>query len=238
MTVVVIGSSGNLGSIYTRELKKTTKEPVFGIDMIPISEFVGDSFFQCDVTDEEALTDIAYKILSSNDNPLSLINFAGVIGNQPVFTRNGSQSRVLKRDAWKTAFDQVFEPVLVPTLIFSALCAKRGVPLHVIQISSVSARGVAGQSAYASGKAAIEVLSVSLAKELGSLGVRLNSVRVGYTNSESLHANVSDTILSRYKQRIGLRKLLEPLELASFIERIRLAPYVNGAVISLDGAFD
>lgn len=238
MSTVVTGSSGVLAQSYLDLLSREHVQNVYGMDR-ERPKLVSDyEFIQCDLTDEEDVRKAASSIISSVKGELSLVNFAGRISNSPVFRLEGTKVVSLKTLDWEKDFSDVLYPSWVPTLCFASLCAKFGVPLNILQISSISSRGVAGQSAYSAAKAALEVASKSLARELGGMGVRVNTLRIGYTETLGFRDNVSLEKQTLYKSRLGLGRFLEPVEVALAIQGIQRNTYMSGAVVDLDGAFD
>jgi NAD(P)-dependent dehydrogenase (short-subunit alcohol dehydrogenase family) len=88
----------------------------------------------------------------------------------------------------------------------------------IVNITSMSSRmGYAGRSDYAAGKAAVGLLSQSLADELGPSGVRVNCVAPGWIQSEVLvrwmHARAAaegvpyEEILARDTAAMALRRI-------------------------------
>lgn len=236
--MVIAGSSGELGGKYLEFLSERTQENVYGLDIRnpEISHF--GEFLVCDLSEVEDVERAAKTVINADPSEITLVNFAGRVSNLPILSLIKRSSLSIDVKAWRRDFDDVFNPVLIPTLVFAAICAKKGVPLHIIQISSISARGVAGQSPYSGGKAGIEVVTKSLAKELGGMGVRLNTIRVGYVESASFRENTSQEKARAYRSRIGLGRYLKPEDLAVLIESVRHGTYLTGAIIDFDGAFD
>lgn len=238
MNTVVTGSSGVLAQSYLDFLSQEHVRNVYGMDR-ERPKLVGHyEFIQCDLTDEDEVNKAASSILSSVEGALSLVNFAGRISNSPVFRLDGTRVISLTTLDWEKDFSDVLYPAWVPTLCFASMCAKFGVPLNILQISSISSRGVAGQSAYSAAKAALEVASKSLARELGAMGVRVNTLRIGYTETPGFKDNVSEEKQAQYKSRLGLGRFLQPEEVALAIQGIQRNSYMSGSVVDLDGAFD
>jgi 3-oxoacyl-[acyl-carrier protein] reductase len=105
----------------------------------------------------------------------------------------------------------------------------------VVSVSSISARGNAGQSAYAAAKAGVNALTVTWAKELGPMGLRFVAIAPGFIDTPSTRDALSDAILAKLKLKVPLRRLgdLESvyLAVAYAIEN----NYVNGTVLEVDG---
>lgn len=238
MTLVITGSSGQLGRVYSQFVQSSSPERIIEIDLVPPDFQTSAEFLRCDLADGLAVREVASEIAAGHHDEITLVNFAGKISNLPVFGFSNGKVISASLDSWHEDFAGVFLPVLAPTLAFSIVCARKNIPLHIIQISSTSARGVAGQSSYSAAKAAIEATSKSLAKELGGMGVRLNTIRVGYSDTQSFHDNVSDEKKQSYRSRIGIGRFLQAHELAMAIEGLRVGSYMSGATIAFDGAFD
>ena len=60
----------------------------------------------------------------------------------------------------------------------------------IINISSISAQGNAGQSAYAASKAAVEALTKTWSKELGMFKIRCACIAPGFFNTPSTKSSL------------------------------------------------
>jgi len=107
----------------------------------------------------------------------------------------------------------------------------------IINISSViGLTGNAGQVNYASSKAGMIAFTKSLAKELASRNVRVNSVAPGYIETqmtESLPPAVKEAILSK----IPLGRIGQPSDIAQAVLFLSsdLSGYITGQVLTVDG---
>ena len=102
--------------------------------------------------------------------------------------------------------------------------------------SVVGIHGNPGQTNYAASKAGIIGFTLSLAKELGSRGVRANAVAPGYISTEltdSLPDELKETIL----QATPLGRLGDPADVAGAVRFLcsEEARFVTGAVLQVDG---
>ncbi len=107
----------------------------------------------------------------------------------------------------------------------------------IINASSISGiYGNIGQVNYASAKAGLIGLTRTLAKELGKKGIRVNAVAPGFTITP-MTLKVPEKILTMMKEKIPLRTLAEPIDIAYAYLYLASdeARYVNGAVLSVDG---
>jgi len=102
--------------------------------------------------------------------------------------------------------------------------------------SVVGLHGNAGQTNYAASKAGIVGLTKSLAKELGSRGVRVNAVAPGYIETE-LTTVLADELKQLILDDTPLARLGDPADIAGCVRFLCSdeARFVTGAVVQVDG---
>ena len=110
---------------------------------------------------------------------------------------------------------------------------------RIINISSVvGACGNPGQTNYAASKAGIEGFTRSLAKEIGSRGVTVNSVAPGFIDTD-MTSSLAETQVDSLLAQIPLRRLGTPEEIASVVRFLvsERANYITGETINIDGGW-
>ena len=189
----------------------------------------------CDVTDPTAVDDALRHLFESGFEPNTLINNAGVIHSQPLVNMLSKGDRVHSRDDWRRIMaanlDSVF---LVTGRVVDRMLAHRTKGV-VVSVSSIAARGNAGQSAYAAAKAGVNALTMTWAKELGAMGLRFVAVAPGFIDTPSTNAALSEATITKLKQQVPLRRLGD---IESVYQAVRYAiesDYVNGTVLDVDG---
>ena len=111
---------------------------------------------------------------------------------------------------------------------------ERGV---IINTSSIAAfEGQIGQVAYTASKAAIAGMCLTMARDLGSLGIRVLAIApslfaTGITAGIPAEMAAALTKDAAYPRRMG-----RPEEYAALAQHILENPYINGETIRLDGA--
>jgi len=102
--------------------------------------------------------------------------------------------------------------------------------------SMVAARGSPGLCVYAATKAALEGLGVSLARELGPRGVRVNTVAPGFLETD-LSAPLSPENRERIARRTALGRLGSAADIVGIIEYLTSGPsgFVTSQLIAADG---
>ena len=93
-----------------------------------------------------------------------------------------------------------------------------------------------GKIAYGSSKAAVMLMTRCLAKELGPLGVRVNSIAPGPVETEMIQ-QYTDKMLDQLAKESSLRRMAKTEEIANvalFLASEK-ASYINGEIIKVDG---
>jgi 3-oxoacyl-[acyl-carrier protein] reductase/7-alpha-hydroxysteroid dehydrogenase len=102
--------------------------------------------------------------------------------------------------------------------------------------SMVSITGQPSGFAYPASKYALNGMTVSLARELGPKGIRVNAVAPGVINTDMMKAVPKD-VIEPIVQHIPLRRLGEPSDIANAFLFLASdeASYISGAILSVDG---
>jgi 3-oxoacyl-[acyl-carrier protein] reductase len=181
-----------------------------------------------DVSDD-ASVEAVMKQISDTYGPVGiLVNNAGI-------TRDNLLMR-MKNDEW----DDVVNTNLSSIYRMSKAClrpmmkAKTG---RIINIASVvGASGNAGQTNYAAAKAGMFGFTKSLAQEVGSRGITVNSVAPGMVDTD-MTRELPDAQRATLLARIPLGRLGQPEEIASVVTFLAsdAAAYVTGETIHVNG---
>jgi NAD(P)-dependent dehydrogenase (short-subunit alcohol dehydrogenase family) len=152
-----------------------------------------------------------------------LVNNAGIIG---------PAGRLVDLDP--AEFGRVYDVNVIGTLLCCRRAARDGVPA-IVNLSSVAAvRGSAGEYVhYAGAKAAVETITVGLAKELAP-DIRVNCVAPGIVWTE-IHADPQRP--ARLADIIPLGRAGEPEEIAGAVAWLLSADasYTTGAILRVTG---
>ena len=114
--------------------------------------------------------------------------------------------------------------------------AQRGSGVILNTSSMVSIYGQPSGFAYPASKFAVNGMTLSLARELGPKGIRVNAVAPGITETDMMKAVPKEVIEPLIKQ-IPLRRLGKPEDIANAFAFLASdeASYINGVVLSVDG---
>ena len=112
----------------------------------------------------------------------------------------------------------------------------RGSGVILSTSSMVSISGQPSGFAYPASKFAVNGLTVSLARELGPKGIRVNAVAPGITETDMMKA-VPKEVIEPMIKRIPLRRLGRPEDIANAFVFLASeeASYITGVVLSVDG---
>ncbi len=110
---------------------------------------------------------------------------------------------------------------------------------HGVVLSTSSMVSISGQPsgfAYPASKYAVNGLTVSLARELGPKGIRVNAVAPGITETDMMKA-VPQSVIEPMIARIPLRRLGQPEDIANAFAFLASdeASYITGVILSVDG---
>ncbi len=111
---------------------------------------------------------------------------------------------------------------------------KSGVIVNVASI--VGIKGNAGQTNYSASKAGVVGFTKSLAKEVGSRGIRVNAVAPGFIETD-MTRSLPDEVRSKVLPLIPLGRFGQVEEVASVVVWLAsdFSSYLTGEVISIDG---
>ena len=186
------------------------------------------SHIKLDVTDRDTIKEVYKQLKNENNLPGTLINNAGITKDQ-LFLR-------MKDEDWDDVINTNLSSVFNITKAFikPMLKEKEG---RIINISSVAGlMGNPGQVNYSASKAAIGGFTKSLAKELASRNITVNSIAPGFISSDMTDALNDDQKVEILKQ-IPVQKFGDPkniADLAIFLASEK-GQYITGQTISVDG---
>ena len=191
--------------------------------------------YQCDITQPLAVEKIVKEIFEKHGGINVCINNAGIIHSEPLVNLLSTGDKKHNLDNW----EKVIRVNLNGVFFVSANVAEqmilnkvRGV---IINISSISAKGDIGQSAYSASKAAVEALSKTWSKELGMFKIRCASIAPGFFDTPSTKESLSENMLSKWQKAIPLGRLGKLDELLSAVKFVIENEYFNGKTLDLDG---
>ncbi|MEP6948204.1 MAG: SDR family NAD(P)-dependent oxidoreductase [Ginsengibacter sp.] len=194
--------------------------------------------YQCDLTDPLAVEALIEGIFKNDGGVNVCINNAGIIHSEPLVNILSREEKKHNITNWKKVIDVNLNAVFYVTSNVAekmVLNKQKGV---IINISSISAQGNVGQSAYSASKAAIEALTKTWSKELGMFKIRCACIAPGFFDTPSTRESLTENMLSKWQKSVPVARLGELKELLSAVEFIIENDYFNGKVLALDGGLN
>ena len=112
-------------------------------------------------------------------------------------------------------------------------CGCRGV---IINTASVAAfEGQIGQAAYSASKGGVVGMTLPIARDLSSMGVRVNTIAPGLINTPMLQGLPEPAKQSLANTVLFPRRLGEPQEIARVAQMLIENDYMNGETVRMDG---
>ncbi|MEQ1622730.1 MAG: 3-oxoacyl-ACP reductase FabG [Methylococcales bacterium] len=195
-----------------------------------ISAYLGENGkgVKLDVADSVSVEDVLKVVNDNFGVPVVLVNNAGI-------TRDNLLMR-MKDEEWddiiNTNLTSVFR--MSKAVLRGMMKAKVG---RIINISSVvGATGNAGQANYAAAKAGIVGFAKSLAKEVGSRNITVNTVAPGFIDTD-MTKELPEGIKTNLLASIPLSRLGEAEEIAHAVSFLasKGAAYITGETLHVNG---
>lgn len=235
--ILISGICGDIGSYLAKHfLKKGFL--VLGLDINPnpplgLRGLSNLHIFECDLTDAEAVS-LQVEMLTKLFGRISiLINNGGLIFSHPVISYTDGKIKGHNSKDWdRVLYACLSSAFYLSTAFVEKAVGEKGV---IINISSISANGNPGQSAYSAAKGGMNSLTLSMAKELGPLGIRVAAIAPGFFDTQSTHNALNPDIIKKIKKMIPLRRLGSLVDLASAVDFIVENNYFSGAILELNG---
>jgi NAD(P)-dependent dehydrogenase (short-subunit alcohol dehydrogenase family) len=197
----------------------------------------GGRFVETDVTDEVSVRAAVNAALEVG-GLRGAVNCAGVASAEKVLGREGPHSL--------DSFAKVVQVNLIGTFNVIRLAAEamvssdpsesgeRGVVVNTASVAAFD--GQIGQVAYAASKGGVVALTLPVARELASSGIRVMTIAPGIFDTPMMAGLPEDARNSLGKQVPFPQRLGRPEEYADLVKHIIENEMLNGEVIRLDGA--
>jgi len=226
---LITGAARGIGRAIAIELKSAGAE-VLCCDLPGTSENeevareVGGQALYADVTKADEVDQL---IADAGEIDI-LVNNAGI-------TRDGLLARISEED-WRAVID-----VNLTSVYLMCHAAIRGMMKRrsgaIVNLSSVvGIHGNFGQTNYAASKAGIIGFTKSLAREVGTRGVRVNAVAPGYIETR-LTEVLPDEVKEKMLAATSLGRFGQPKDIASAVHFLcsDAAAFISGEVLVVDG---
>jgi NAD(P)-dependent dehydrogenase (short-subunit alcohol dehydrogenase family) len=235
-TFLVTGGGSGLGAATARLLEG-------GGANVVVADLKGEGgnsrFVETDVTDEASVRGAVGTALEHFGGLHGAINCAGVASAEKTLGRQGPHSL--------GSFEKVVQVNLIGTFNVVRLAAEamaknepteadgeRGVIVNTASVAAFD--GQVGQVAYAASKGGVAAMTLPVARDLASLGIRVVAIAPGIFDTPMMAGLPEAARESLGKQVPFPSRLGRPEEYAALVWHIVENRMLNGEVIRLDGA--
>jgi 3-oxoacyl-[acyl-carrier protein] reductase len=234
---IVTGASRGIGQAVAFELGKmgatvvgtaTSDKGADAISEFFTSNDIKGKGMKLDVSDQESIDGVLKAVTDEFGVPTILVNNAGI-------TRDNLLMR-MKEDEWQSIMDTNLTSVfrMSKAVLRGMMKAKFG---RIINISSVvGATGNPGQTNYSAAKAGMIGFTKSMAREVGSRGITVNSVAPGFIDTD-MTRELPDEQKEALLSSIPLGRLGKPAEIAAAVVFLATdaGGYITGETLHVNG---
>lgn len=234
--VVVSGGSKGLGRGIVEALLKSgynvstfSRKPTQFIETVSSSIDKERFFFlEADLGDSKSLHRFFKASCENFGAPWGLVNNAAVAHDDLLIVTPDER------------FDHLLHVNVTGTFLLTKLCGRAMLVEHrgrIVNISSiVGQRGFRGLALYGATKAALDASTRALARELGPVGITVNSISPGFIETD-MSAGLDERQKERIINRTPLGRLGTAEDVANLV-RFLLSPevsFITGQTIAVDG---
>lgn len=241
--VIVTGGASGLGEATARFLSNSGAAiTIFDRDAdkghAVAAGLTNAAFAEVDVTSEDSVAAGVALAAKAMGGVTAAVNCAGIV--------TGAKTMGSKGPFPLDAFQRTIDINLVGAFNVARLAAvemakndpnedgERGVIVNTASIAAFD--GQKGQAAYAASKAGIAGLSLPVARDLGSLGIRCMAIAPGLFLTPMLESLGDEMMATLARDVVFPQRLGAPEEFARLVRFILEMAYLNGETIRLDGA--
>jgi len=164
-----------------------------------------------------------------------IINNAGIVKDALLIkVKDGEVVGKMSLEQWRAVLDVNLTGVFLGAREAAERMIKLAKGGVIVNISSISRHGNAGQSNYSAAKSGVASMTVVWAKELARYGIRVGSIAPGFTHTDIL-GSMKPEVLEKVIAPVPLKRLGQPDEIAHAAQFIIENDFFTGRCLDLDG---
>lgn len=198
-------------------------------------EYSSIKVFVCDVSINTNVEETIERIFHDSNKINVLINNAGIMKNSPLINILSRPDKRHSIELWQRVVEVNQNSVFYMTRSVADKMIQFRCKGVIINISSISAKGNMGQTAYSATKAAVEAMTKVWAKELGRFGIRSVAVAPGFMDTSGTHDALEEKMLNLWIEKTPLRRTGTIDEVVKTVKFVIENDFLSGEVISVNG---
>jgi 3-oxoacyl-[acyl-carrier protein] reductase len=191
--------------------------------------------YTANVADEAAVDATMAAIVKDFGGLDGLVNNAGITKDALLIkVKDGEIVSRMSMDQWNAVIGVNLTGVFLCGRAAAEQMIRSGNGGVIVNISSISRAGNAGQTNYSATKSGVVAMATAWASELGRYKIRTGAVAPGFTRTEILAA-MRPEVLEKALVPVPLKRLGMPDEIAMAVRFIFENDYFSGRCIDVDG---
>jgi 3-oxoacyl-[acyl-carrier protein] reductase len=243
-TVIITGAARGLGRAISEELAAAGADvALVDVQATDCAETqascaargVQARAYGCNVANEEQVAATFDRVVADFGRLDGIVNNAGILRDALlVKARDGAIVGKMSLAQWQAVIDVNLTGVFLCGREAADRMIRLGNGGVIINISSISRAGNAGQSNYSAAKAGVAAMAVVWARELARYDIRTGAIAPGFVATPMV-ATMKAEMLEMMLEPVPLQRLGQPEEIAQAARFIFENEFFTGRVLEVDG---